>query len=130
MDRIVISSNASLFRKIDPSTNNGIFYPSTTEEVLEAIAISKRKAIAITVKGGGSGLSGTCTGGNVTKNIISTLRLKKMLSIDQKNKIARVQAGITPDELNRKLPEGMRFRVAPSSRDTATSPQRCFSFCQ
>ncbi|MHA1166257.1 MAG: FAD-binding oxidoreductase [Candidatus Hodarchaeales archaeon] len=120
MDRIVISSNASLFRKIDPSTNNGIFYPSTTEEVLEAIAISKRKAIAITVKGGGSGLSGTCTGGNVTKNIISTLRLKKMLSIDQKNKIARIQAGITPDELNRKLPEGMRFRVAPSSRDTAT----------
>ncbi|MFW9996306.1 MAG: FAD-binding oxidoreductase [Candidatus Odinarchaeota archaeon] len=120
LDNIAVGANASIFRKVDPTSIVKIFYPSSVEEIKQAIAFARARNLKITTKGGGSGLSGCCTGGNEKRIIISNLRLKKVLEIDTTKGIARVQPGITPDELNKILPKGYRFRVAPSSRDTAT----------
>lgn len=118
---VVMGANASMYQKIDFKKIKGVYYPKNEEEVQAAIRNAQEKGFDVVPKGGGSGLSGACTGGNRERFFISSLQMKKILTISLVGGYADVQPGVTPDDLNAKLvPLGMRFWVAPSSRDVAT----------
>jgi hypothetical protein len=116
-----MGANASMYKRMDFKKIKGVFYPKTEEEVHAAIMHAQENGFDIVPKGGGSGLSGACTGGNRERFFISSLQMKEILAISLVGGYADVQPGATPNEINAKLePLGMKFWVAPSSRDVAT----------
>jgi hypothetical protein len=118
---VVIGANASIYYKLNFKKIKGVYYPRTEQDVLKSIAYAQQNGFTVTPKGGGSGLSGACTGGNDERVMISTLQMKEILSVSKDQGYIDVQPGITPDKINEFLaPMGLRFYVAPSSRDIAT----------
>jgi len=123
LQQYIIGANASIFQKIDPESNVKVFVPETEEELRAAIAFARENDLPITSKGGGSGMSGACTGASRKKVVISSMRMKKILEINFEEGYAIVEPGITPDELNAEIQKqraNWKFFVAPSSRDIAT----------
>ncbi|MHA2059153.1 MAG: FAD-binding oxidoreductase [Candidatus Ranarchaeia archaeon] len=120
LEQIVVNSNASIFRNINPTSNKYVFHPSSLVELKTAIEKAKKHNLPIVPKGGGTSLSGACTGGNFDKVIITTRSLKAIHSIDIKNQTATIDAGVTPVELNKHLAtKNYRFYVSPSSESAA-----------
>ena len=119
---VVIGANASMYYKLNFSKIKGVYYPRNTQEVLGAIKHAQNNGFTVTPKGGGSGLSGACTGGNDERVMISSLQMKEVLTVSKDQGYVDVQSGIIIDKINEFLtPLGMHFYVAPSSRDTATA---------
>lgn len=118
-----MGSNASIFQKIDPETNVKVFTPTNDVELKMAIDFAKENNLPITSKGGGSGMSGACTGSSRNKVVISSMRFKKIHEINFDKGYAIVEPGLNPDELNEVIQEkrpDWKFFVAPSSKDIAT----------
>ncbi|MFW9768827.1 MAG: FAD-binding oxidoreductase [Candidatus Thorarchaeota archaeon] len=119
---VVIGANASMYYKLNFRKIKGVYYPRNTQEVVAAIRHAQSNGFTVTPKGGGSGLSGACTGGNDERVMISSLQMKDVLTVSKDQGYMDVQPGIIIDKINEFLdPMGMRFYVAPSSRDTATA---------
>lgn len=119
---VVIGANASMYYKLNFSKIKGVYYPRNTQEVIGAIQHAQSNGFTVTPKGGGSGLSGACTGGNDERVMISSLQMKEVLTVSKDQGYVDVQSGIIIDKINEFLtPLGMHFYVAPSSRDTATA---------
>ena len=118
---VVIGANASIYYRMDFKKIKGVYYPRTESEVIGIISKAVENGYDVTPKGGGSGLSGACTGGDKDRIMISSLRMNQVLNISKDQGYVDVQSGATPDEINELLePIGMKFWVAPSSRDIAT----------
>jgi hypothetical protein len=118
---VAIGANASIYYKLDFKRIKGVFYPRTTGELSQVIKMASEKGLDITMKGGGSGLSGACTGGDSERVMVSTLQMNDIISVNLKGGYADVETGVTPDELNARLGvDGYKLWVAPSSRDIAT----------
>ncbi|MFW9793301.1 MAG: FAD-binding oxidoreductase [Candidatus Thorarchaeota archaeon] len=118
---VVIGANASMYYKLNFRKIKGVYYPRTTQEVIAAIKHAQSNGFMVTPKGGGSGLSGACTGGNDERVMISSLQMKEILAVSKDQGYIDVQPGINPDQINEFLtPMGMHFYVSPSSRDIAT----------
>ncbi len=118
---IAAAANASMYHRPDFKKIKGAFYPRNEDELAEAVKRAREGGYEITPKGGGSGLSAGCTGGNAERVIVSSLKMDKVLSISLEEGHADVQAGITPVQLNDILATmSMKFLVTPSSRDIAT----------
>ncbi|MHA1220264.1 MAG: FAD-binding oxidoreductase, partial [Candidatus Heimdallarchaeota archaeon] len=123
LNRYIIGANASIFQKIDPESNIKAFTPKNDADIKMAIDYAKEHNLPITSKGGGSGMSGACTGASRDKVVISSMGLKKILEMNFDEGYAIVEPGITPDELNEEMQKqrpNWKFFVAPSSRDIAT----------
>lgn len=118
---IAIGANASMYYRLDFKKIRGVYYPKTEADVLAAIQFARENGYDVTPKGGGSGLSGACTGGDRDRIMMSSLQMTEMLGISKDMGYVEVQPGLTPDEINAVLePMGMKLFVAPSSRDIAT----------
>ncbi len=118
---VVIGANASMYYRLNFSKIRGVFYPRSEQEVLQIVLKANEQGLDITPKGGGSGLSGACTGGDRERFMISTLQMREILTISKDQRYVDVQPGATPNEINDLLePLKMKFYVAPSSRDIAT----------
>ena len=116
-----MGANASMYYRLDFRKIKGVYYPKSERDVEAAIAHARRNGFTVTPKGGGSGLSGACTGGNKERIMMSSLQMKRILRVSRKQGVIDVQPGITPDEINAFLSStGMRFCMTPSSRDIAT----------
>ncbi len=83
---IAIGANASIYYKLNFKNIKGVYYPRTEQDVFAAIAHAQQNGFTITPKGGGSGLSGACTGGNDERLMISTLQMKEVLSVSKAKK--------------------------------------------
>ncbi len=117
-----IGANASMYFHLNFKKIRGVFYPRSEQELVDIIRAAKQEGLGVTPKGGGSGLSGACTGGNVERIMVSSLRMNQILMISKDQGYVDVQPGATPDEINKLLePLNMKFWVAPSSRDIATA---------
>ncbi len=118
---VVIGANASMYYKLNFRKIKGVYYPRNTQEVIAAVKHAQTNGFTVTPKGGGSGLSGACTGGDDERVMISSLQMKEILTVSKDQGYIDVQPGINPDQINEFLtPMGMHFYVAPSSRDIAT----------
>ncbi len=118
---IAIGANASMYYRLNFKKIRGVYYPKTEADVLAAIEFGREHGYDVTPKGGGSGLSGACTGGDKERIMISSLQMTEILNISKDLGYADVQPGATPDEINAILePMGMKLFVTPSSRDIAT----------
>jgi FAD/FMN-containing dehydrogenase len=118
---IAIGANASMYYRLNFKKIKGVYYPHNEQELVDAILKAKERGYGVTAKGGGSGLSGACTGGNEDRVMISSLQMREVLAISKDQRYLDVQPGATPDEINELLaPMNMKFFVAPSSRDIAT----------
>ncbi|TFG11825.1 FAD-binding oxidoreductase [Candidatus Thorarchaeota archaeon] len=118
---VAIGANASMYYRLDFKKIKGVFYPKTERDVILALQFANENDYEVTPKGGGSGLSGACTGGNQERIMLSSLQMKELLTISKDQGYVDVQPGATPDEINELLePIAMKLWVAPSSRDIAT----------
>jgi FAD/FMN-containing dehydrogenase len=92
-----------------------VIIPETLAELQEAVRINSN----ITIRGGGTGLSG---GAVPLNNIV--IDLSKMNKISEFNKIRKtieIEAGVILDELNNYLESsGLEFPVQPSSHEVCT----------
>ena len=99
---VVMGANASMYRRMDFKKIKGVFYPKTEEDVQAAILHARENGFDVVPKGGGSGLSGACTGGNRERFFISSLQMREILAISMAGGYADVQPGVTPNEINAK----------------------------
>ncbi len=86
--------------------------PRDTAQVSEILRYANRKAIPVTTRGGGTGLSGGCVplhGGIV----LSLEKMNKILEIDRRNFVAVVQPGVQLGELRQHTEAaGLSYPVA------------------
>lgn len=105
-----------------------ILSPGNREEVTAILAEvrnlrhqmpGEQRHLSLTLRGGGSGLSGAA----VPKSgiVLDLTRMRRVLEIDQKNLIARVECGLTLAEINECLSElPFHYAVDPSSAALCT----------
>jgi FAD/FMN-containing dehydrogenase len=105
-----------------------VLQPQNTDElraiVVEAQALREalpqfRRSLSLTLRGGGSGLSGACVpdGGIV----LDLTRMNRMIHIDEQNQSITAECGVILSELNTALAgTGLRYAVDPSSSTLCT----------
>ena len=87
--------------------------PGCTEEVAAICSLANQHRFGLTARGSGTGLSGAAipTEGGV---LVSFERMNRVLEIDQVNRVAVVQPGVTLEELDRvAAPHGLAYQVFP-----------------
>ncbi len=116
-----IGANASMYYHLNFKKIKGVYYPKTEQQIVDIVSDANERGLGVTPKGGGSGLSGACTGGNTERVMISSLQMREILTISKDQCYIDTQPGATPDEINALLAGSkMKLWVAPSSRDIAT----------
>ena len=97
-----------------------VVYPTSTEQVKDAMQIAREAKLAITPRGSGTGLSGgsiPAKGGMV----LCLNRMNKILEIDEENLTATAQAGVVTLELaNAVAAKGLFYPPDPASQKIST----------
>ena len=93
-----------------------VIRPNSTEEVKQVVAVCHRERIPLTVRGGGTGLSGGALpfkGGIV----LSVERMNRILDIDERNLQVTVEPGVITEVLQETVKaKGLFFPPDPSSK--------------
>jgi glycolate oxidase subunit GlcD len=97
-----------------------VAFPSSTEETSEVMRVLARANVSFTPRGAGTGLSG----GALALNrgvVIELARMRKVLSIDEANRLAVVQTGVVNLHVSRAVAHlGLHYVPDPSSQPTCT----------
>lgn len=94
--------------------------PTTTEEVAEVVRIAQRHGVPIVTRGAGTGLAG---GANAVDGciVLSTRRMDRILELDPRDRIARIQPGVLNGDLEAAASEvGLWYPPDPASRAIST----------
>lgn len=120
-DKLSIREAYSTDRSILSTVPRMVAVPETTTDLRKIVRFSNQLAerdfrLPITIRGGGNDK----TGASVTSGLlISTEKLNKIQEIDVRNRLVRVQAGITLQELNTALSlHGLTIPIAGHEHDT------------
>src|SRR5437870_4674992 len=109
-DRLLYSTDASLYQ-VEPL---GVVVPASIEDAGRAIEFCAARGLAILPRGGGTSLAGQCTNRAVV--IVFSVHCWAVLSVDVPGRRARVEPGVTIDELNERLtPHGLFFAPDPAT---------------
>lgn len=98
-----------------------VTFPESTEDVKKLLCFfnemaTKNIPISVTVRGSGLGEGGACLSNGV---IISMEKLNKLLEIEPRDRLVRVQAGITLKELNTALSvSGLTIPISGHENET------------
>ncbi|MCB0311868.1 MAG: FAD-dependent oxidoreductase, partial [Calditrichaeota bacterium] len=115
LTRALYSTDASSYQ-IEPL---GACFPKHVADVQAVVRFISEKGLSIVPRGGGSSLSGQGIGEGLIMDL--TPHLNRILEIHPAEKWARVEAGVTLDQLNRALaPHGLMVGPDPSSAVVAT----------
>jgi len=115
MMRALYATDASMYA-MSPVA---VLIPKTKADVQAAVQVASEKHIPVLPRGGGSSLAGQ--GVNEALVIDFTNHLNRILEIDPEAQTARVEAGVTLDELNRAAAEhGLMVGPDPASANRAT----------
>jgi len=97
-----------------------VLFPLSTEEVSAIMKVAYREAIPVTARGSGTNLAGESIplkGGIV----LAFSRMDRILEIDPRNRLARVQPGVINFDLQQEVDKfGLMYPPDPSSWKTAT----------
>jgi glycolate oxidase len=105
---------------IEKSRPDAVVFPRSTEEVAEVVRLCNRHGISVVPRGAGTSLSGGClpVGGGV---VVMLTRMKRVVTIDLRNRLAVVEAGVPNLQLSRMLAgSGYHFAPDPSSQGAST----------
>jgi glycolate oxidase subunit GlcD len=98
----------------------GVVFPSSTEETSAVMQLLARAGVPFTPRGAGTGLSG----GALSLNqgvVIELARMRRILKIDEANRIAIVQPGVVNSHVSRAVAHlGLHYVPDPSSQPTCT----------
>ncbi len=97
-----------------------VVFPSSTEETAEVMRVLGKAEVPFTPRGAGTGLSG----GALALNrgvVVELARMRKILRIDEANRIAVVQPGVVNAHVSRAVAHlGLHYVPDPSSQPTCT----------
>ena len=97
-----------------------VVFPSSTEETAAVMRLLARDGVPFTPRGAGTGLSG----GALSLNngvVIELARMRKILKIDEANRLAVVQPGVVNSHVSRAVAHlGLHYVPDPSSQPTCT----------
>jgi glycolate oxidase subunit GlcD len=97
-----------------------VVFPSSTEETSAVMQLLARAGVPFTPRGAGTGLSG----GALSLNqgvVIELARMRRILKIDEANRIAIVQPGVVNSHVSRAVAHlGLHYVPDPSSQPTCT----------
>jgi FAD/FMN-containing dehydrogenase len=103
----------------DASRLKGIFSSVVIPNTIQELGNEVKKDNSVTIRGAGTGFSGGCIPENDT--VISMLRMNRVLSFDEKNKIIEVETGMILDDLNEYLEKyDLEFPIIPFSKNICT----------
>src|SRR5438309_1344655 len=97
-----------------------VVFPNSTEEISEVLELLHEEGVSFAPRGAGTGLSGGALA--IDRGVVIELaRMRKILSIDPENRIARVQTGLVNAQLSRAVaPYGLYYAPDPSSQPSCT----------
>ena len=97
-----------------------VVFPSSTEETSAVMRVLARERVPFTPRGAGTGLSGGALA--LERGVVVEMaRMRKVLSIDEENRIARVQTGVVNAHVSRAVAHlGLHYVPDPSSQGTCT----------
>src|SRR5204863_4546512 len=97
-----------------------VVFPNTTEETADVLALLHEQSVSFAPRGAGTGLSGGALA--IDRGVVIELaRMRKILSVDPENRIARVQTGLVNAQLSRAIAHhGLYYVPDPSSQPSCT----------
>src|SRR5437868_2735388 len=97
-----------------------VVFPNSTEETAEVLELLLDEGVSFAPRGAGTGLSGGALA--IDRGVVIELaRMRKILSIDPENRIARVQTGLVNAQLSRAVAHhGLYYVPDPSSQPSCT----------
>src|SRR5438445_402941 len=97
-----------------------VVFPNSTEETAEVLELLQDEGVSFAPRGAGTGLSGGALA--IDRGVVIELaRMRKILSIDPENRIARVQTGLVNAQLSRAVAHhGLYYVPDPSSQPSCT----------
>lgn len=116
-ERLSYSYDATAMMKSPPGA---VVIPSTAEQVAEVIAFANAEGFPIVTRGSGTGLSG---GSVPLENavVLSTLKLNRILEIDEENLTATVEPGVITASLHQAVEAlGLFYPPDPGSMKVCT----------
>ena len=111
-DRALYSTDSSNYRQIPI----GVVIPRDKNDVIATVAACRKFGAPITGRGGGTSLAGQCC--NVAVIIDFTKYMNRVLEVDPKRKLIRVEPGIVCDEMQKALkPHQLVWGPAPATHN-------------
>lgn len=104
----------------EPSIPEAVVWPESSSEVLNILTYASKRRIPVTVRGGGTGLTGACIPkyGGVVLNMMKMNRIVEVRQLDLQ---VDVEPGLIYDQLNKELePYGLFFPPDPASGKSCT----------
>ncbi len=105
---------------IEKNTPDAVVFPGSTEDVVEVVRLANKYGVPVVPRGAGTSLAGGCLplGGGV---VLMLTRMKQILKVDLRNRLAVVEAGVLNSQLARALVgSGYHFAPDPSSQTACT----------
>lgn len=105
---------------IEKQRPDAVVFPRSAAEVAEVVKLCRKHNVPVVPRGAGTSLAGGClpVGGGV---VVMLTRMKRVLEIDLRNRMAVVEAGAPNLELGRALAgTGFHFAPDPSSQVAST----------
>ncbi len=117
----VLQSYSQDFGAMPPSKPDVVVRPGTTEEVSAVMKIVNEYRVPVIPRGGGSAQEAGCTPSANGGIVLETLRLNRILEIDESNGTVTCEAGITYVSLMNTLEKrGWKIGIAPSGAMAGT----------
>jgi glycolate oxidase len=105
---------------IEKRVPRAVVFPESTEDVVEIVKMCGRHGAPVVARGAGTSLAGGClpSPGGV---VVMLTRMRRVLEIDLRNRMAVVEAGTPNIQLTRALAgTGYHFAPDPSSQNAST----------
>jgi FAD/FMN-containing dehydrogenase/Fe-S oxidoreductase len=109
-DRALYSTDSSNYRQVPI----GVVVPRDRSDVITTVEVCRKFGAPITCRGGGTSLAGQCC--NVAVIIDFTKYMNRVIEIDPREKLARVEPGLVLDDLQKALKKhGLIFGPDPAT---------------
>ncbi len=113
--RALYATDASNYRQVPI----GVVVPRTVEDVIQTVEVCRRHGAPVLTRGCGTSLAGQCC--NAAVVIDMSKYLNRVLDIDPRRKLARVQPGVILDELREQATQhGLTFGPDPATHNHCT----------
>jgi FAD/FMN-containing dehydrogenase/Fe-S oxidoreductase len=111
-DRALYATDSSNYRQVPI----GVVIPRDKVDIINTVAVCRKFEAPITARGGGTSLAGQCC--NVSVIIDFTKYYNRVLEIDEKEKLVRVEPGIVLDEVLKQVKtRGLVFGPDPATHN-------------